>query len=114
MLSWKRSGSCLAVIVWLGCCAAPAGAGPVTRAASPAETDSLVWYVEELEHDLLLCQVRAGASRDSLALRCDDLAQRLAWAQQDQRRWYHDPRLWFLVGAAAATLVMAATLQVSF
>lgn len=112
--SLRRSGACLVASAWLACCAGPAGAGPVDRPLPAAEADSLVWYVEQLEHDLAICQVHAGARADSLRLRCEWLAQRLEWAEQDQRRWYHDPRLWFLVGAASAAFVMAGSLQLSF
>lgn len=73
-----------------------------------------MWYVEQLEADLALCRVHAGVRADSLRLRGEWLAQRLEWSEQDQRRWYHDPRLWFLVGAASAVFVMAGALQLSF
>lgn len=112
--SSRRSGACLALSGWLLLCGGPALGGPVADPLPAAEADSLVWYVEELEHDLALCQVHAGARADSLRLRCEWLAQRLEWAEQDQRRWYHDPRLWFLVGAAATAFVLGGSLQVSF
>lgn len=92
----------------------PAPSAHAEQPMSEAQTDSLVWYVEQLEHDLAVCQIRAGARADSLSLRLDFTAERLKWAEEDRRRWYQDPRLWFLVGAAGATFVLAGALQISF
>lgn len=103
-----------ALLAWLVLCSAPASAGPVDRPLPAAQADSLVWYVEQLEHDLTICHIRAGARADSLALRLEYVTQQLQWAQEDRRRWYQDPRLWFLAGAAASVLVMSSALHLSF
>jgi hypothetical protein len=123
MRSWRKPAAGLAVTAWLGLWPGHAGAGvpadnsPVSGGNyPPTETavDSLVWYIEELEHDLAVSGIRAEARQDSLKITCDLLTERLAWAEEDRRRWFQDPRLWFLAGCAAATLVMAGSLQVAF
>jgi hypothetical protein len=111
---WRGNGRLIltlaCVTLWL---ALPLPAAAEMR-ANPAQVDSLVWYVEQLEHDLTMCQIRAGARADSLAIRLDFTTERLKWAEEDRRRWYHDPRLWFLAGCAAATVVMSGAIAISF
>jgi hypothetical protein len=107
MSSWTRSVAALLLIVCAGLWTAPV-------AAEPAQVDSLVWYIEELEHDLAVCQIRGEATADSLAIRCDLLGEELALAQKEQRRWFHDPRLWFLAGAALGVYVSAQAVRASF
>ena len=113
-MNWKPSGLlALALgvsLLWPG--PKPAAAQP--QEMTEAQVDSLVWYVEQLEADLQLCQIRAGARADSLTLRLDFTTERLEWAEEDRRKWYQDPRLWFLVGAVSTTFVMSGALQLSF
>ena len=113
-MNWKRSAALLALIASLALLTGPAKAGPITIAATAAQTDSLVWYVEQLEHDLAMSKIRAGARADSLTIRLEYVSQQLAWSAEDRRHWYQDPRLWFLFGAASATLVMAGAMRISF
>lgn len=114
MRTSRKLASNLALIGWLALWSAPAGAAPIVTAPTAAQADSLVWYVEQLEADLRLCRVHGGARSDSLALRLEFVSERLAWAEEDRRRWYQDPRLWFLAGAAASVFVLSWSLQLSF
>jgi hypothetical protein len=113
-MNWKRSAPILALIGLLALWTGPAKAAPITTGATAAQTDSLVWYVEELEARLELAAVRGRAGQDSLRVRLDYVTQQLQWANEDRRRWYQDPRLWFLFGCASATLVMAGAIHVAF
>ena len=107
MPNWTKSGLVLLLIV----CAAPWTA---PAAAAEAETDSLVWYVEQLEHDLALAEIRGNARADTLQIRVDLLNEQLAWAREDRRRWYHDPRIWFLVGAGLGVWVAGQAARATF
>jgi hypothetical protein len=120
---------------WLLLSSAPAGAAPPaddqrlqrlreasTRASAYADsltglrarTDSLVWYLEDLEKDLRICGIRAAATADSLALRLEFMGYRLQWAIEDRPRWYQRPGVAFLGGAVAALLLLAQVLRLSF
>lgn len=111
-----RSVPLAVLTLWLLLFAGPASGagGPTPAGASPAQVDSLVWYVQQLEYDLKVEGIRAEARQDSLKIRCALLTEQLAWSREDRRRWFHDPRLWFLAGAAAATLVMSGALHLAF
>ena len=74
----------------------------------------MVWYVEQLEHDLAVCQIRGDARADSLAIRCEMVELQLQDAREYRRRWYHDPRLWFLAGAALGVYVSAQAVRAGF
>jgi hypothetical protein len=107
MKNWRTSAGALLLIVCAGLWTAPAN-------AEPAAVDSLVWYVEQLEHDLAVCQIRGDARADSLAIRCEVLGWRLDDLQKNQRRWWHDQRLWFIAGAALGVWVAGQAVRVSF
>jgi len=88
-----------------------------------AETDSLTFYVEQLEHDLLLAEIRyearlevmqanASARADSLTIANAYLAERLHYAQSQARRWYHDPRLWYTAGVATGAILVATAVDI--
>jgi len=113
-MNWKRSAGLTALLVSMALLSEPGSAAPIATPATAAQTDSLVWYVEQLEHDLALSKIRAGAKADSLAIRLEYVTQQLQWANEDRRRWYQDPRLWFLFGCASATLVMSGAMHVAF
>lgn len=95
-MNWKKSGLSLLLIAWLACWLGP---GPASG-QTPAETDSLVWYAEQLEFDLLVCEIRGAARADSLAVIVWGLEDRLAWAQEDRQRWWQSPGLMICVGVA--------------
>lgn len=107
MQTFKRSAAALLVIAFAAHWTAPA-------AAEPAQVDSLVWYVEQLEHDLAVAQIRGAAHADSLAIRCELLGDELRLAQQDRRRWYHDPRIWFLLGAGLGVYVAGQAVKAAY
>jgi hypothetical protein len=136
-MNWKRNGPPLLLLAALGLLLAPgARAQAATRspdrvqqlrdasgraaahadsfAALEAETDSLVWYVEHLEARVGLAEVRGRARADSLRVRLEYVTQQLQWANEDRRRWYQDPRLWFLMGCASATLVLSGAMHIAF
>ena len=78
------------------------------------QADSLVSYIELLERDLWQCEIVGMARQDSLKVKLDVLSYRLEIAREEKARWYQDPRLWFLFGAASAVMVIGATVQVTF
>jgi hypothetical protein len=92
----------------------PAGGAPVTRGLAPAEADSLVWYVEDLEAEIKLLRIRAAAEADSLRLRLEFMGYRLQWAEADRPRWWQRPGVAFLGGVAAAIALIAQVLRISF
>lgn len=108
MPTWTKSGLVALLIV----CGAPWTAPAV--AGGEAEADSLVWYIEALEHDLALAEIRGNARADTLQIRVDLLNEQLRWAREDRRRWYHDPRIWFLIGAGAGVWVAGQAVKVTF
>ncbi len=108
--SWRHGAVALTMSAWLLPLSAPAAGAELKT----AEADSLVWYIEQLEADLELCRVDAAAAADSLGVDLRLMATRLEWAQEERARWYHDPRLWFLVGAASATLAVGLSLRIAF
>lgn len=79
-----------------------------------AQADSLVSYIELLEYDLAMCGIGHDAKQDSLQVDLAILKYHLEIAEKERAKWYQDPRLWFLCGAVAATVVMGATLQFTF
>ena len=92
-------------------------AGALERAGqglTEVQADSLVSYIELLEFDLAVCDIRHDAQSDSLRVNLDIMSYRLAMAEKEKARWYHDPRLWFLVGAVSATVVLGTTLNITF
>ena len=91
----------------------PAHAGQPGQ-TSPAQVDSLVWYVQQLEHDLSISRIRGQARGDSLSVRLEYVTEQLRWANEDRRRWYQSPSLLLLVGVAAGIGVTAAVLRVSY
>ncbi len=91
-------------------CAVPAGGETPT----PAQADSLVWYIEQLEYDLAVCQIRAGARADTLQIRNELLAEQLRWANEDRAKWYHKPGLWFIIGSALGIWVAGSAVKVTF
>lgn len=113
-MNWKRNVALVGLLASMALWTVPADANPVTTGATAAQTDSLVWYIETLEADLKLAAVRAHARQDSLQIRLEYVNQQLQWANEDRRRWYQDPRLWFLMGAASATLVMSGAMHIAF
>jgi len=98
------------VTLWLG----PARPAAGETKASPAEVDSLVWYVEQLEHDLAICQIRGGARADSLRIALAGSELRLQWALEDRPRWYEKPSLAFMAGAVIAFVVFGQVVKVTF
>jgi len=74
----------------------------------------VVWYSEQLEHDLALAKVTAAATIDSLALRLEFMGQRLAWEIEDRPHWYEKPALAFMGGVLAALVVISQVLQITF
>ena len=78
--------------------------GPPSGAESPAQVDSLVWYVEALETDLALCEINGKATADSLRIKVEYLNLRLEWAEEDKPKWYNSPSLMFIGGAAVGLL----------
>ncbi len=59
--------------------------------------DTLVWDIEQLEFEAKVQK----SSMDSLKIVNRYLEWRLERAEDNERKWYHDPRLHFLAGAAA-------------
>jgi len=62
-----------------------------------AQRDTLLWDVELLERDLAVRDPVAYV--DSLEIRCIKLDEKVSWLEKNQAHWWHDQRLWFLVGA---------------
>lgn len=133
-MTWLRHAAMTALIAWTLLWSAPASAAlpgddgrlqllreASARAAAYADsltglrarTDSLVWYVEDLEKDLKICGIRAAARADSLALRLEFMGYRLQWAIEDRPRWYQRPGVAFLAGVASAVLLLAQVLRLS-
>lgn len=111
MRTCRRSVAALWLLVWLVLWSAPVRAqAPLTE----AQADTLVSYVEQLEFELEICHIRGGARADTLQIRVDLLEEQLRWAREDRARWYQDPRIWFLVGAAAGVWVAGQAAQAAF
>lgn len=111
MRTCRRSAGALWLIVWLVLWSAPASA---QAPLSEAQADSLVTYVEQLEFDLEICRIRGAVLADTLQIRVDLLEEQLRWAREDRRRWFHDPRIWFLIGAAAGVWVAGQAARAAF
>jgi hypothetical protein len=106
--NWTKS----AVLGLLIASLAPSSALP--QDLTVAQADSLVSYIEALEFDLAVCDIRGSAESDSLRVQLDILGYRLSIAESARAKWYQDPRIWFLFGAAAATFVIGQTVQLTF
>ena len=78
--------------------------------ATASDLDTLTLYIESLEDDL----VDAGIVQDSLRTELRIISWEMDYLQDNQRKWYHDQRLWFLLGAVSSILVVGATLQITF
>ena len=94
-----RSVAALLTAVLLLLCSAPGSA------ENAAETDSLVWYVEQLEHDLDLCRVLADDRADSLGIELDMTEWKLEVLRDQRPRWYQQPGFVFTVGVMSTVLV---------
>ena len=81
---------------------------------SAARADSLTSYIELLEYDLTVCQIRGSAELDSTRVQLDILEYKLSIAEEARAKWYQDPRLWFLVGGVSTALIIGSTLQITF
>ena len=78
-------------------------------------------YAAALEGDLVelqylfdLNRAASTAKYDSLEIEFKVISWEVDYLRSNQRRWYHDSRLWFLAGAAAATFVMGSAMQITF
>lgn len=111
MRSWKRSVLCLLTISVIASWSVCAVAEP---RLNDAQVDSLVWDIQHLERELLRAENEAARDSTLAAIRISLLESELAYARENERKWYHDPRIHFLFGAAAATVVMATAVRVSF
>lgn len=80
----------------------------------PAQVDSLVWYIEDLEHQLAICEIRGKAGRDSLRVELAGANLRLQWALEDRPRWYEKPGMAFMAGAVLALVVFGQVVKVTF
>ena len=69
-----------------------------------AETDSLVWYIEELEHDLSICHIMNTADMDSLRVEITIKDFQIEQLKKDQRKWWQSPIIWYSFGASLALL----------
>lgn len=113
-MTWRTPVTVLVMSVWMALWPGPAGGAPVTRGLAPAEADSLVWYVEDLEAEIKLLRIRAAAEADSLKLRLEFMGYRLQWALEDRPRWYEKPSLAFMAGAVIALVVFGQVVKVTF
>ena len=93
---------------------------PRAHSAEPAngsgatETDTLVAYIEALEFDLAVQRADFVAVEDSLQVELRVLGWELEALRGNQRRWWDDQRLWFLIGAVSAVVVMGSAVQITF
>lgn len=94
----RRSAASTLAAVLLLLCAVPGS-------AEESQTDSLVWYVEQLEHDLDLCRVLADDRADSLGIELDMTEWKLEVLRDQQPRWYQQPGFVFAVGVMSTVLV---------
>lgn len=113
-MTWRRPAAVLVMSAWLVLWPGPAAAAPVTRGLAPAEADSLVWYVEDLEAEIRLLKIRAAAESDSLKLRLEFMGYRLQWAEADRPRWWQRGAVAFFAGVASAVVLLAQVLRISF
>lgn len=107
MRSWQKSVLEVCLIGYLALYSVQARGSEIT----PSQTDSLVSYVELLERDLIQCGLEAEAREDSLQVKLRIMSWELEAAESLKMKWYEKPPLWFLFGAAAATLVIMSTVQ---
>lgn len=89
-------------------------ASDTTRSFVDAEVDSLLTAYEDLKWEF--STYKAASERTITELSADNkyLARENKLLSQMVRKWYDDPRLWFLAGAFSAVLVMSAALNLSF
>lgn len=85
------------------------------------ECDTISQYAATLEQDLIdltfdfdTFAAISVADADSLRLSLKVMGWEVDYLRGNQRRWYHDSRLWFLAGAVSATFVMGTALQITF
>ena len=84
------------------------------ESVSSAEVDTLLFYVEQLEHDLAISRSFYTAEVDSLQIELRIKGWEIeAWKEQ-RRRWYESPIIHFTLGVVVATVVMATSLSISF
>lgn len=112
-MTWRKPAAVLALSVLMGLWPGPAAGAPVDRGLSPAEADSLVWYVEDLEAELKLARIRAAAEFDSLRLRVEFMDYKLQWAMEDRPRWWQRPGFAFIGGVVSAIILLAQVLRIS-
>jgi len=88
----------------------------VCATAEPGTTvvDSLVWDIQHLERELVQCQIQHTAETDTLKHQLRVMTWDLEAARDREMSWYEKPAVWFLLGAAASTLVIASTVKISF
>lgn len=113
-MTWPRPAVVLVMSAWMVLWPGPAAGAPVTRGLAPAEADSLVWYIEDLEAQLRICEIRGAARADSLALRLEFMGYRLQWAEADRPRWWQRGAVAFFAGVVSAVVVLAQVLRISF
>lgn len=101
MKNWKNAVAALLLTACVVCWPAPAAVG---QEMTPAQTDSLVWYAEQLEHDLAICKIGARADMDSLRVDLLVANMKIEYLQENQRKWYQSPILWYSIGVGVGVL----------
>ena len=111
----KRLGIVIALAAGLTLATAqPVYSGERVSDFAGTDADTVAAYIETLELDLAISRSRAAFSADSLGVNIRLLQYEVDYLSGNQRQWYNDSRIWFLFGAVAATLVIGATLQITF
>ena len=110
-MTLKRSVLCLltisVIVSWSGYAAAE-------PRWNDAQADSLMWDIQYLETRLIKMEAQVEADSLVAARVIESLEWELQMSRDKEMRWYQSPTIHFLFGAAAATLVMATTLNLSF
>lgn len=89
MLSSRKSAPAILMLALALLSIAPARGGSQTRTDdATAQRDSLVWYVEQLEHDLAVERARGRASAESLRVELRVVTWRAEAAEAALPRWY--------------------------
>jgi len=101
MRNLRTAAAALYLTVCVGCWTVPDAAA---QEMTPAQVDSVVWYAEQLEHDLAICKIQSDAVTDSLRVDLTVASMRIDLLKGNQRKWYHAPVLWYSIGVAVGVL----------
>ena len=86
--------------------------GSVSAEPGTTVVDSLVWDIQQLERELVQCEIEFTATTDMLKHELRWTKFDLSASMDREMRWYQKPIIWFGFGAGVMALIVASIFRV--